>query len=59
MFSDGVLNAMKSDSTGEKNAFPKGKKARDYGLDVIEVDLSELTGGYGGAHCMTAAVKRG
>ncbi|MHB8397054.1 MAG: arginine deiminase family protein [Thermoplasmataceae archaeon] len=59
VFSDGVLNAMRSDSTDEKNAFPNGKRARDYGLDVIQVDLSELTGGYGGAHCMTAAVKRG
>ena len=38
--------------------FPYSKQARELGMDVIDIDLSELTGGYGGAHCMTAALKR-
>ncbi len=58
VFSESVLNAIKHDDTPEAQAFPRGKRAHDYGLDVIEVDLKELTGGYGGAHCMTASTSR-
>ncbi len=39
--------------------FPEKKEVREYGVDVIRADLSELTGGYGGAHCMTASLSRG
>lgn len=38
--------------------FPKSKAVRDYGLDVSIINLSEITGGYGGAHCMTASISR-
>ncbi len=40
------------------NLFPNSRAVRDFGLDIIPIDLSELTGGYGGAHCMTAAISR-
>ncbi len=38
--------------------FPENKGIKDYGIDFIKIDLSELTGGYGGAHCMTSAINR-
>ncbi|WMT51974.1 MAG: arginine deiminase family protein [Ferroplasma sp.] len=38
--------------------FPDSKEIRESGVDVIKIDLSEITGGYGGAHCMTSAVDR-
>ena len=44
---------------GEEGIFPHRKVLIDFGIEVIEAELSELTGGYGGAHCMTAALNRG
>ncbi|MCL4452141.1 MAG: arginine deiminase family protein [Candidatus Thermoplasmatota archaeon] len=41
------------------NMFPRSRAAKDYGLDFVTANLSELTGGYGGAHCMTASIIRG
>lgn len=40
------------------NIFPNRKELKEYGIDVIQAQLSELTGGYGGAHCMTATLER-
>ncbi len=37
---------------------PDKKSMIDHGIDVIKIDLSEITGGYGGAHCMTSAIAR-
>ena len=39
--------------------FPNKRVMDSYGIDYITADLSELTGGYGGAHCMTATIRRG
>ncbi len=44
--------------TGTETMFPNGSKLRDHGIDWISMDLQELTGGYGGAHCMTASIER-
>ena len=43
---------------GKDNLFPNRKEIKDLGIENIPVNLSELTGGYGGAHCMTAALER-
>ncbi len=43
---------------GEENLFPNRKEIKDLGIESIPVHLSELTGGYGGAHCMTASLER-
>ncbi|BAB59618.1 arginine deiminase [Thermoplasma volcanium GSS1] len=42
---------------GEK-IFPNRKEIKDFGIDFIDAELIELTGGYGGAHCMTATLNR-
>ncbi len=42
----------------KENIFPNRKEIKEYGIDVIQAELSELTGGYGGAHCMTATLNR-
>ena len=38
--------------------FPHTREARDAGLTPVEVGLENLTGAFGGAHCLTAAVER-
>ncbi|EQD55637.1 arginine deiminase [mine drainage metagenome] len=38
--------------------FPANGDLCKNGIDVYTIDLKNLTGGYGGAHCMTAAVNR-
>ncbi|WP_337859987.1 arginine deiminase family protein [Ferroplasma sp.] len=38
--------------------FPESQPMVESGIDVIKIDLSEITGGYGGAHCMTSALER-
>ncbi|MCL4387582.1 arginine deiminase family protein [Candidatus Marsarchaeota archaeon] len=39
--------------------FPNRRELRQNGVDYSTIDLSSITGGYGGAHCMTAAIERG
>ncbi len=43
---------------GHRGMFPKNDKTRQYGIESIMTNISELTGGYGGAHCMTASIRR-
>ncbi|MCL4375783.1 arginine deiminase family protein [Candidatus Marsarchaeota archaeon] len=38
--------------------FPHKKDLYQSGVDIYAVDLKDITGGYGGAHCMTAAIER-
>jgi arginine deiminase len=43
----------------EKIVAPKNPANKKFkGLDVIEVEVSNLTGGAGGIHCMTAVIQR-
>lgn len=60
VFPENVESEVISDMNrrGKENLFPNRKEIRELGLDNIPVKLSELTGGYGGAHCMTAALER-
>ncbi len=55
-----TLDAVKIDfaKSGGKNTFPDRKDMKEHGIDFIPLDLQELTGGYGGAHCMTASLAR-
>ena len=38
--------------------FPHKKEVGQNGIDFYAIDLKNITGGYGGAHCMTAALER-
>jgi len=38
--------------------FPNKKELTDLGVEVNPLPLQEITGGYGGAHCMTCALSR-
>ena len=38
--------------------FPHGAALRDHGIEATPLGLREITGGYGGAHCMTCVLKR-
>ena len=60
VFPENLQNAIKQElaSVNEKDLFPFSKRVRETGIESIVVNLNELTGGYGGAHCMTAALKR-
>ena len=43
----------------EGQFFPHKKEIYQNDIDAYPIILENLTGGYGGAHCMTCAVKRG
>ncbi len=60
VFPDNVEREVVKDmeKKGKENLFPNRKEIKDLGIENITVNLSELTGGYGGAHCMTAALER-
>ncbi len=38
--------------------FPHTAALRDRGIEVLPLSLREITGGYGGAHCMTCVINR-
>jgi arginine deiminase len=38
--------------------FPHTASLRDHGVEVVPLNLREITGGYGGAHCMTCVTAR-
>jgi arginine deiminase len=38
--------------------FPHKTALREVGVEVVPLSLREITGGYGGAHCMTCALRR-
>lgn len=38
--------------------FPHKKEIYEYGVDAYPINLTNLTGGYGGAHCMTCNLLR-
>jgi arginine deiminase len=44
-------------ATGQ--TFPHKKEMYQNGIDLYAIDLKNITGGYGGAHCMTAVIGRG
>ncbi|MFX1319572.1 MAG: arginine deiminase family protein [Promethearchaeota archaeon] len=39
--------------------FPHKRGIYQHGIDIYPIVLPNLTGGYGGAHCMTCALRRG
>lgn len=42
----------------EGSFFPAKPEARELGISSIEVSLENLTGAFGGAHCLTASLER-
>ncbi|EZQ07088.1 hypothetical protein CM19_04955 [Candidatus Acidianus copahuensis] len=49
-----LLNKLKL----KDEVFPETREVREEGLDFIVVDVSELTGGFGGIHCMTTGIRK-
>ena len=47
-----------SQFTGAGGVFPYKKEMYENGIDAYVLNLENITGGYGGAHCMTAAIER-
>jgi len=43
----------------ESEFFPHKREMYQHGIDAYPMVLTNLTGGYGAAHCMTAALRRG
>ncbi len=44
---------------GGRGFFPHTPSVRERGIEVTPLALQEITGGYGGAHCLTCAANRG
>jgi arginine deiminase len=47
-----------SELRAEDRFFPRKPEAREAGLQSVRVPLENLTGAFGGAHCLTAALER-
>jgi arginine deiminase len=47
------------DLKGSAQFFPHKKEVYGCGIDAFPINLKNLTGGYGGAHCMTCPLERG
>ena len=43
----------------EGQFFPHKKEVYQKGIEAYPVNIPNLTGGYGAAHCMTCALERG
>ena len=43
---------------GGRGFFPHTAAVRDRGIEVVPVTLRQITGGYGGARCMTCVLDR-
>jgi arginine deiminase len=57
-----LLDQAKKDYQSLKNEgqfFPHKKEIYQHDIDAYPINLENLTGGYGGAHCMTCALRRG
>ena len=57
----GLLKQVKKDYTflhSEGQFFPHKKEIYEHDIDAYPLNLINLTGGYGGAHCMTCALNR-
>jgi arginine deiminase len=57
-----LLNQARNDYESLKKEggfFPHKREIYEHGIDVYPMIIRNLTGGYGGAHCMTCALERG
>ncbi len=62
---NGVITEKLKEQAGARSSdlessimFPDRRKMEEFGLDFIKINLEEITGGYGGAHCMTYTLHR-
>jgi arginine deiminase len=58
----GLLDQAKKDYASLKSEggfFPHKKEIYEHGIDAYPLIIKNLTGGYGGAHCTTCALRRG
>ena len=54
-----LINKVLSEYEENQVLFPHYKELRiEYGIDIEYLALPNITGGYGGVHCMTCALKR-
>jgi arginine deiminase len=60
IFPSNLQQAIKKEmsSVRDNEMFPFSRSVKEMGIESLVVNLNELTGGYGGAHCMTAALIR-
>ncbi len=49
---------LKSEYSKGMYNFPNRETEKRFGIDYLPIDLSNLTGGYGGAHCMSCVIER-
>lgn len=58
LIEQGIITSKAAGDVNNEYMFPHRRDLPENGIDCIDVDLQELTGGYGGAHCMTMALRR-
>jgi arginine deiminase len=53
-----LVRKERTDLLSRNEIFPRKVALREAGVEAVPVSLQEITGGYGGAHCMTCALRR-
>ena len=53
-----LVRRERADLAEGRGFFPHTAALRDRGIAVVPLSLQEITGGYGGAHCMTCVTER-
>lgn len=54
----GLVRREREELRAGRGFFPHTPLVRDRGVEVVPLSLQEITGGYGGAHCMTCVLNR-
>lgn len=53
-----LVKKERSELLSRNDIFPRKAALREANVEVVPLSLQEITGGYGGAHCMTCTVAR-
>lgn len=56
LYEEALKNYEEGRKTGE--FFPHKKELREHGIEYTHISVSNITGGYGGIHCLTCALSR-
>ncbi|ARM76632.1 arginine deiminase family protein [Acidianus manzaensis] len=55
---ENIIKSQYSSLKLNNDFFPAKKEVKEEGIEYITIDVSELTGGFGGIHCMTMPIKK-
>jgi arginine deiminase len=54
-----IYAELKREYSKKRYMFPDNREMNEHDIDAVKLGFSNLTGGYGGAHCMSCVIRRG